>query len=442
MSSQLPSFIEVRSPVLDTRMKIDIPGNADYSIFSYDNLVALSMRTFSTIQDWDVIVQKRLAEGAHFELAWRLDTNLDWVWWHNDVYGNPRVWEVLAGLALNQVIYIFSGARLVDSCRLQAGRAAHLEVRLAEHMASQLHIKDGHQLSEPPSIEGYVSRIRSASGSREEVYLSVHNGLLFTLPPSHPHTPNLPGVVPIPHGSDHDIRDALRHEEVRRGAAQVLTARSVLDLRAVIMVRRAWRPIFHPSHPVLHDPEDEHRLHVEVVHEESDALDAGGDAGLTGDVSTMRMRRCFELVTKTGHVIRFEVRPNETHALPLHVAGLMTDALQTWSAKVAIEWIERLRALIQYWKLRHIVDTRQEMDVVHLATGRPRITPHRLRDDEDDRPRPPEPPSNPAVALPYLTSLYHWCVYEGCRPITKCGRIYVRPGPHGRYKCVPSYFHS
>jgi hypothetical protein len=192
-------------------------------------------------------------------------------------------------------------------------------MRLAEHMASQLHIKDGDQLSEPPSIEGYASRIRSASGSHEEVYLSVHNGLLFTLPPSHPHTPNLPGVVPIPHGPDHDIRDALRHEEVRRGAAQVLTARSVLDLRAVIIVRRAFRPIFHPSHPVHnstpHDPGDEHRLHVEVAHEESDALDAGGDAGLTGDGSTMRMRRCFELVLRTGHVIRFEVRPNQTHAL-------------------------------------------------------------------------------------------------------------------------------
>jgi len=77
-----------------------------------------------------------------------------------------------------------------------------------------------------------------------------------------------------------------------------------------------------------------------------------------------------------------------------------------------------------------------------LATGRPRITPHRLRDDEDDKPRPPEPPSNPAVALPYLTSMYHWCVYEGCRPITKCGRIYVRQGPHGRYKLVELFLVS
>lgn len=189
-----------------------------------------------------------------------------------------------------------------------------MEVRLAEHAASQLHIKDGHQVSEPPSIEGYVSRVRSASGGHEEVYLTVHNGLLFTLAPTHAHTPNLPGVVPAPYGADQDIRDVLREEEVRRGAEQVLAARYAMDLRAVVMVRRAFRPIFHPGQPVHNSTppdaeEDEQQLNTGVAHEESDALDVGGNAGLTGDVTTMRMRRCFELVTKTGDVIRYEVRP-------------------------------------------------------------------------------------------------------------------------------------
>jgi hypothetical protein len=186
-------------------------------------------------------------------------------------------------------------------------------------MGSKVHIKDGRQLSEPPSIEGYVSHVRSGSGSREEVYLSVHNGLLFTLTPSHAHIPSLPGMVPVPHGSDQDIRDTLREEEVRRGAAQVLAARSVMDLRAVVAVRRAFRPIFHPSQSVhdsaMRDPvEDEQGVDVEVAHEESDVLDTGGDSGLTGmhDATTIRMRRCFELVTKTGNVVRFEVRSSQT----------------------------------------------------------------------------------------------------------------------------------
>src|SRR6266404_2806323 len=98
-----PAFIEVRSPVLGTRIKIDVPEPADYTIFSHDNITALCVKALSTVEDWDVIIQKRLAEGARMELAWRLDTNLDWVRWLDDIHGNPRTWAVLAGLAFNQV---------------------------------------------------------------------------------------------------------------------------------------------------------------------------------------------------------------------------------------------------------------------------------------------------------------------------------------------------
>ncbi|KAI0260213.1 Pleckstrin homology domain-containing protein [Gloeopeniophorella convolvens] len=398
---KLPAFIEVRSPVLDTRMRIDVPENADLSIFNHDNFVQLCSKTLRKVQDWDVIIKGRLAEGARMELAWRLDTRLDWVWWLDDIRGNPRTWAVLAGLALNQ-----------------AGKAAHLEVRMTEHMASHLHLKDGRHITEPLSIEGYVSRVKPTSGSREDLYLTVHDGLLFTLAQAQAHAPNPPGVVPVPHHVDTDTHETLHKEEIRRGATQVLAARGVTDLRAVIEVRRALTPAAHSSQPVSTSTrpewEEEELVDARVAYEDGDAEDAGGDTAFSGDVTRVRMRRCFELVMKTGRVIRFE----------------------TWSAKVAIEWIERLRALVHYWKLRHFVDTRQEMDVVHFATGRPRITPHRLRHEEDDKLHPPEPPSDPTVALPYLSSMYHWCVYDGCRPITKTGRIYVRQGLHGRYKLV------
>ena len=185
-------------------------------------------------------------------------------------------------------------------------------------MASQLHMKGDQQLSEPPSVEGYVSRVKPGSGTREEVYLTVHNGLLFTLAPAGAHAPNPPGAISVPQDSDRDAR-VLRQEEIRRGAAQVLAARGVMDLRAVIAVRRAFRPVLHPNeqeHASI-QPDIEGHLEEEVVREESDTRDVGGDAGLTGDVATMRMRRCFELVMKSGNVVRFEVR----HALPFTWVG-------------------------------------------------------------------------------------------------------------------------
>lgn len=113
MDGKLPSFIEVRSPIIDTRIKIDVPEGAGYTFFCHDNLVALCMRTLSTVRDWDFIIKKRLADGAHLELAWRLDTNLDWVCWLDDINGNPRTWAVLAGLSLNQVYSIHSSPFLV-----------------------------------------------------------------------------------------------------------------------------------------------------------------------------------------------------------------------------------------------------------------------------------------------------------------------------------------
>jgi hypothetical protein len=108
MGGKLPPFIEVRSPVINTRMKIDIPESADYAFLCHDNLVALCMKTLGTLQDWDAIIKKRLADGAHVELAWRFDTNLDWVWWLDDINGNSRTWAVLAGMALHQVFSIHS----------------------------------------------------------------------------------------------------------------------------------------------------------------------------------------------------------------------------------------------------------------------------------------------------------------------------------------------
>ncbi len=186
-------------------------------------------------------------------------------------------------------------------------------------MAPQLHVKDGDLISEPPSIEGYVTLVKAASGTREEVYLTVHNGLLFTLRPAHANAPIPPGAIPVPFNLNKDTPDALREDEVRRGAKQVLAARDVTDLRAVVAVRRAFRPAFLPSQPE-HDSEGPdpwaEEQGVEVINEETDAQDVGGDEGLTtGDVTVIRMRRCFELVMKTGYIMRFEVRPHQTCSL-------------------------------------------------------------------------------------------------------------------------------
>jgi hypothetical protein len=99
---------------------------------------------------------------------------------------------------------------------------------------------------------------------------------------------------------------------------------------------------------------------------------------------------------------------------------------------VAIEWIERLRALIFYWKSRHKIDAKQEIELAQAC--RPRLTPQTriCRDNE----HPPEAPPDLSALYPAMNNLYNWCVLEGCNPIVKVGRIYMKKGLHGQYKYV------
>jgi hypothetical protein len=105
---------------------------------------------------------------------------------------------------------------------------------------------------------------------------------------------------------------------------------------------------------------------------------------------------------------------------------------QTHSRRVALEWIERLRALIAYWQQRHRIDARGEMDLAQ--SFRPPLTPPTL-DWQDDN-APPQAPADPAAPLPTLSRLYNWCVMKGCKPVMKGGKLFARRGLYGTYKSV------
>ena len=102
---------------------------------------------------------------------------------------------------------------------------------------------------------------------------------------------------------------------------------------------------------------------------------------------------------------------------------------------MAIEWIERLRALVLYWKQRHRADAKEEMDLAQAR--RPRLTP--LTRVVNDRDYPPEPPPDASAILPALGTLYNWCILEGCKPIVKGGKVFMRKGLYGQYKYVSFY---
>lgn len=108
LGGELPPSIEVRCPTLDTRLKIDVPqghagGQSAFNVFTPSNTVGLCKNVLKKVEDYDEVIGGEIKHGASLELAWRMDTRLDWVWQPEDVLGNRRDWAVLYGLALKQV---------------------------------------------------------------------------------------------------------------------------------------------------------------------------------------------------------------------------------------------------------------------------------------------------------------------------------------------------
>ncbi|KAG6896455.1 hypothetical protein C0992_008178 [Termitomyces sp. T32_za158] len=396
----LPATLDVRYPRVNSSVKIDIPPeNTEqlYKIFTRDNILALCKDSFSSVPDWNNIIEHELRQGRTLQLVWRQETDLDWVWLDDDIYGQERLWTVLCGLALKQSF-----------------RPPVLEIRPADHHPTHVHLKNGTRLYEPPAIEGYVERIRTNSQMRQSLYLSTHDGNLFVMTPNHAYPPSPPGLATII-GDIDTYADSLRKTENHRGALQVMYAIGVNDLRDILVIRRA-------SHPV---PEAMHRetpnsqnfdiwASLPIEPEERtlvDDEDEGGEEGLNKveDKIHLRTRRSFELLLTTGHVAH--------------------------SCRVAAEWIERLRALVLYWKQRHRMDAKEEMDLAQ--SRRPRLTPltRVIRDQES----PPESPPDMGAPMPALGSLYSWCVVEGCKSIIKGGKLFVRKGLWGQYKLVKNF---
>ena len=259
-----------------------------------------------------------------------------------------------------------------------------LELRIAEHSHTKFALRDGSTVQEPPALEGYLYRYRQDTHLREPVYVATHDGNVFFVPTVSAHPPRPPPLpitpanpVPLPDPCQHTgitpsasvhstsstpaSNQPLTHAgTVARGAAQILVAKSFLDMRDIVEVRRAREPWL----PVMRSPnllrrrkrkrvagqsqgvgtagtqsqasqlpetggrglEDIRDMQVD----EEDGADAGGDEVLNavadvGARDALKTRRSFELVLRSGEIIRFEVSTtfeniliNVLNLAPLH----------------------------------------------------------------------------------------------------------------------------
>jgi len=116
-----------------------------------------------------------------------------------------------------------------------------------------------------------------------------------------------------------------RQTEVKRGGLQIVDAFGVIDLRDIMAIRRAFQIIPQPLHNETNIEggqagREGNNDAIQLERSASDDGDEGGAEGLakSADKPTVKVKRSFELLLRTGHVVRFEVRsPDEPPLLTL-----------------------------------------------------------------------------------------------------------------------------
>lgn len=151
---------------------------------------------------------------------------------------------------------------------------------------------------------------RSRKHSRRiHVYLSTHDSLLCSLAAENTTMPPKPTDVSTFSKEEAEI---LRDEK-RRLRSQLVHTRSFWDMRDVLVVRRASHPTSDSdrrSSAALSDLEEEVTDTPEPRRADSDVEDEGEDEDdmvKTANRGRLKRYRSFEIVLKSGKILRFEV---------------------------------------------------------------------------------------------------------------------------------------
>ncbi|WVO12653.1 hypothetical protein L204_100258 [Cryptococcus depauperatus] len=355
LGGELPSHLYIAAPALSTVIRLRIPGDQEsghigdtLERFDIDSVIQTCWKILQENTPVNELLSQNKLEGSHD----RTDLGL--------------AWKASDGL-LDWVAYSATvegkprpWAVLAGLARMQDGRILReLQLRNARHQPRMLKLEDGTCINEPAGIEGYLHRLRG--NLKETIYLSTHDGE-STLRKSFLMMPGCiliasmkeaqPPLSPQKEGSAPPILFSQLHEEFvqnekRRISLMIRHAAGCVDLRDITKV-------------ALHGPSSERDT----------------------DSNT------FEIIISLGKSVKLEAH----------------------SAEVALEWVERLRELISYWKRRHRVEARLRMDAATLAARGNKFAGVAISDGPEE----------------FLADIWDWCTIQGCRPICLSGRVYMK----------------
>ncbi|EIW73527.1 hypothetical protein TREMEDRAFT_25253, partial [Tremella mesenterica DSM 1558] len=304
LSGELPSWLDINVSELSMSIRLHLPQDEDEvggkhmtKQFSQVNTVNTCFEMIKEVIDVEDLERQRSVygrENVDLRLCWKSPSGeLDWVAYDDTVEGKSRNWALLAG---------------VSRCQNERTPGT-LELRPAGHRPRFLRLEDGTSLIEPPGIEGYLIRHKSPTSPREHVYLSTHEGNIYTSTMKNAHPPLTPGKEShTPRDLFPEVFDTFQHEESERMSFFLQHSVGSVDLRSI---------------------------------EEVELLPVTWGRGPGG-----RSARSFELAL-SNETVKFEAHTTQS----------------------AEEWVQGLKRLVEYWKRRHRVDARQRMDALEVTAS-------------------------------------------------------------------------
>jgi hypothetical protein len=287
LGGELPHRLDVQIPTLGTSVRLAIPQD-DEEVGGRKTLDILNPRTVIDTC-WEMLEgvydHSQLERDTDVGLAWKTeDGRLDWLAFDTTVQGKDRRWAILVGLA-----------------RQDAFSSIELQARRARHQPIWAKLEDGTVVQEPPGIEGYLIRHKTAAAPQDNVYIATHDGNVFTANTSNAHPPLQPSTAQSsPRDLFPELHEAHLDSERHRMALFIQNSTGCVDLRD-----------------------------LEVISLVSDLKDGEGTAASAGKAG-----QTFEIQLTTGEKAQFEAQ----------------------SPEIAKEWVERLKELAAYWKRRHRVE--------------------------------------------------------------------------------------
>lgn len=380
------------------------------------NIIARCMEMLRKSPQWTDILDAWLGQGR-IGLAWKRYDRLEWIYGANEqkMYGT-----------------------------IAMEKSYDLELRPKQHYPTSVKDEKRNTWSEPPPVEGFLIRLTSQRGRDQRMgrlffkrlYFSTHGHyLLFNRPnraepPAPPQMPtdiHAASLVPTAHTisqetpiiysvnpyplddsrshiswldpaapqapSMREERDRFALVERERVIDTVLNCDGMINLcnvREVRAIQRGATPADAQIQRATDDPDsvDYHR----PPPAESSLQDDGTTRALDD-------ARTFEMVLNNDLTIR----------------------LQAFDATTAREWIERLRALVTYWRLRSQADTslRQSVRQANLTS---------LNLDADAEAQVGQFARKWEVTNSHASpELHHMCSIASCRAISLSGLLYRKP---------------